>query len=268
MNRSPRPLQVHDQQLDATPDQPSDQSSNQSQTLLKQLTAFRQCLIHLLLAITVVFIALLPFAKEIYTVFATPLLEKLPTNSQMIATDLTTTFIAPVKLSLFLALLICLPFLLFRIWRFIAPALYFKEKKLILPLFIFSLVLFYLGISFATWVVLPSVLYFFIHATPEAVLPMTDISSYLSFCLTLFFTFGLSFEIPVIIVLLVASKIISIDQLIEKRKFIIVGCFFIAMFITPPDIFSMLFLAIPMTLLFELGILFSKIINKPIKAVH
>lgn len=256
---------MYDPQFETMADQPSDQSSEISQPLLKQLTAFRQCLIHLLLIITVVFIALLPFAKEIYTAFAMPLLEKLPTNSQMIATDLTTTFIAPVKLSLFLALLICLPFLLLRVWRFIAPALYLKEKKLIRPLFVSSLVLFYLGVSFALWVVLPSVLYFFIHAAPEAVLPMTDISSYLSFCLTLFFTFGLCFEIPVIIVLLVTAKVVSLDKLIEKRKFIIVGCFFIAMFITPPDIFSMLFLAIPMTLLFELGILFSKIVNKPRK---
>lgn len=238
-------------------------SEKKSETLMQQLSALRLCFIHIVIALSVVFLSLLPFSKNIYHFFALPLLAKLPANSQMIAIDVTATFTAPFKLTLFISFLVCLPFLIFRIWTFIAPALYFKEKKFIRGLFASSLSLFYIGVAFALWVVLPSVLYFFMHIAPDSVLPMTDISSYLSFCLKLFFTFGLCFEIPIIIVLLVVSKLVALSTLVQKRKFIIVGCFFIAMFITPPDLLSMLLLAIPMWLLFELGLLVARMLHKP-----
>ncbi|MHA3084180.1 twin-arginine translocase subunit TatC [Acinetobacter sp. ANC 5383] len=239
-------------------------SSDQSSTvvnLLRHLEVLRKCLIQMILLMAVMFLCLLPFAQTLYQVFAQPLLQALPANSQMIATDITATFTAPFKLTLFLDFLICLPFLLWRIWSFIAPALYLKEKKLILVLSSLSLILFYLGIIFSRYIVLPSVLYFFMHITPEMVVPMTDISSYLSFCLKLFFTFGLCFEIPVLIILLLLSNIITLEQLLHKRKFIIVGCFFLSMFITPPDLLSMLLLAVPMWGLFELGLFAGKFIS-------
>ncbi|WP_173912900.1 twin-arginine translocase subunit TatC [Acinetobacter sp. Marseille-Q1618] len=232
-------------------------SQDQSSTavnLLDHLAILRKCLIQIILMLAVVFLCLLSFAQTLYQIFAQPLLQALPANSQMIATDITATFTAPFKLTLFIAFLLCLPFLLWCIWRFIAPALYLQEKKLIIALFSSSLVLFYLGISFSRYIVLPSVLYFFMHIAPDAVLPMTDISSYLGFCLKLFFTFGLCFEIPVLIIVLLLSNLVTLEQLIEKRKFIIVGCFFISMFITPPDLLSMLLLAVPMWGLFEIGL--------------
>lgn len=236
-------------------------SPDQSSTvihLLGHLTILRKCLLQMICMLAVVFLCLLPFAQTLYEIFAEPLLQALPANSQMIATDITTTFTAPFKLTLFIAFLICLPFLIWRIWRFIAPALYMQEKKLILALSSSSLILFYLGIGFSRYVVLPSVLYFFMHIAPDTVLPMTDISSYLSFCLKLFFTFGLCFEIPVLIMLLLLSRLVTLEQLVQKRKFIIVGCFFVSMFITPPDVLSMLLLAVPMWGLFELGLFTGK----------
>lgn len=245
------------------PDNSSSSSALNAENLMLHLSALRRCVIHLLLCLGLVFLCLLPFSKNIYDYFALPLLEKLPEHSQIIATDVTATFIAPFKLTLFVAFLIALPFLLFRLWQFISPALYFREKKNIRQLFWASLVLFYTGVNFALWIVLPSVLYFFMHIAPESVLPMTDISSYLSFCLKLFFTFGFCFEIPVFIVVLVATGLVSLDTLIQKRKFFIVACFFISMFITPPDIMSMLLLAIPMCILFEFGLLLAQYVLKP-----
>lgn len=237
----------------------TDQSSTMVQ-MLGHLTVLRKCLIQMFLLLAVIFLCLVPFAQELYTLFAQPLLAVLPENSQIIATDITATFVAPFKLTLFLAFLICLPFLLWRIWYFMMPALYLQEKKLILSLSCSSLILFYLGIAFCRYIVLPSVLYFFMHIAPDAVIPMTDISSYLSFCLKMFFTFGLCFEIPILIIVLLLTRLVTLEQLIDKRKFIIVGCFFVSMFITPPDILSMLMLAVPMWGLFELGLLFGKLL--------
>lgn len=240
----------------------SDTSSSMIADLKEHLTILRTCLIHIIVLLTLIFLCLIPFSQELYQIFAKPLLNALPSNSQIIATDITATFTAPFKLTLFIAFLICLPFIVWKIWGFLTPALYIKEKKLISLLGITSLILFYIGICFARFLVLPSVLYFFINIAPDAVLPMTDISSYLSFCLKLFFTFGLCFEIPVLIIILLLSNIATLEQLINQRKFIIVGCFFVAMFITPPDLLSMLLLAIPMWWLFELGLFFGKFIQK------
>ena len=169
---------------------------------------------------------------------------------------------APFKLNFFVALLIAMPFILYQLWAFVKPALYEKEKSLALPLLIGSIILFYAGIAFAYLVALPSILHFFISVSPETVAPMTDINSYLAFCLKLFLVFGFTFEIPIITLLLILIGVVSTQQLVEKRRFIIVGCFFVSMFVTPPDALSMIMLAIPMWMLFELGLFAGKLIEK------
>lgn len=158
--------------------------------------------------------------------------------------------------------MLAMPFMLYQLWCFVKPALYAKEKNLALPLLIASITLFYAGVAFAYFITLPSILHFFISASPETVAPMTDINSYLAFCLKLFLVFGFTFEIPILTLLLILLGWVSTQQLIEKRRFIVVGCFFVAMFVTPPDALSMIMLAIPMWLLFEMGILLGKLLEK------
>ena len=233
-----------------------------SMPITKHLMILRGHLIKVVIAILVLFFALLPFANDTYQLLSEPLRAQLPSTSSMIATDVTATFMAPFKLNFFLAFMIAMPFLLYQIWAFFKPALYQREKKLALPLLIASISLFYIGIAFAYFITLPAILGFFIHVSPETVAPMTDINSYLSFCLKLFVVFGLTFEIPIATLLLIMIGVVSTQDLIEKRRFIIVGCFFVAMFATPPDAISMLMLAIPMWMLFELGLLFGKLIEK------
>ena len=169
---------------------------------------------------------------------------------------------APFKLNFFIALMLAMPFIIYQIWAFIKPALYEKEKNLAFPLLLSSICLFYSGIAFAYFIALPSILHFFISVSPDTVAPMTDINSYLSFCLKLFLVFGVTFEIPIITLVLILIGLVSTQTLVEKRRFIIVGCFFIAMFVTPPDAISMIMLAIPMWMLFELGLVFGKMIEK------
>ena len=180
----------------------------------------------------------------------------------MIATDVTATFMAPFKLNLFVALMLAMPFIIYQLWSFVRPALYEKERFLAVPLLFGSILLFYLGIAFAYFITLPSILHFFISVSPETVAPMTDINSYLSFCLKLFLVFGLTFEIPIITLILILIGAVSTQSLVEKRRFIVVGCFFIAMFVTPPDAISMIMLAVPMWILFELGLLLGKLLEK------
>jgi sec-independent protein translocase protein TatC len=158
--------------------------------------------------------------------------------------------------------MLAMPYILYQIWQFIAPALYQREKHIAIPLLFSSFVLFYLGIAFAYFITLPAILTFFLHATPDSVIPMTDINSYLVFCLKLFLVFGLTFEIPIVTLFLILTGILSTQYLTEKRRYIIVGCFTVSMFITPPDALSMAMLAIPMWLLFELGLLFGKSLER------
>jgi len=205
---------------------------------------------------------LLPFANRTYSMLSEPLRAQLPASSTMIATDVTATFMAPFKLNFFIALMLAMPFIIYQIWAFIKPALYEKEKSLAFPLLLSSICLFYSGIAFAYFIALPSILHFFISVSPDTVAPMTDINSYLSFCLKLFLVFGVTFEIPIITLVLILIGLVSTQTLVEKRRFIIVGCFFIAMFVTPPDAISMIMLAIPMWMLFELGLVFGKMIEK------
>lgn len=216
--------------------------------------------------VLLLFFIMLPFANRLYELLSQPLRAQLPPNATMIATDVTATFMAPFKLNFFVAVMIAMPYILHQIWLFIAPALYTKEKRIAIPLLFSSIILFYVGVSFAYFVTLPAVLTFFIHAAPETVAPMTDINSYLSFCLKLFLVFGITFEVPIATLLLILAGIVSVDSLIAKRRYIIVGCFFVSMFITPPDALSMALLAIPMWLLFEVGLFFGKILEKNRKA--
>ena len=239
-----------------------EQAPLEEMPITKHLVALRKHLFKIVGLLVVLFFCLLPFANHTYQLMSEPLRAQLPISSSMIATDVTATFMAPFKLNFFVALMLAMPFIFYQIWAFIKPALYEKEKTLALPLLVGSIGLFYAGIAFAYYVALPSILHFFMSVTPETVAPMTDINSYLTFCLKLFLVFGLTFEIPVITLLLILIGLVSTQQLVEKRRFIVVGCFFVSMFITPPDALSMIMLAVPMWILFELGLFFGKLIEK------
>lgn len=230
--------------------------------ITRHLMVLRQHLFKIIGVLIVLFFCLLPFANRTYSMLSEPLRAQLPASSTMIATDVTATFMAPFKLNFFIALMLAMPFIIYQIWAFIKPALYEKEKSLAFPLLLSSICLFYSGIAFAYFIALPSILHFFISVSPDTVAPMTDINSYLSFCLKLFLVFGATFEIPIITLVLILIGLVSTQTLVEKRRFIIVGCFFIAMFVTPPDAISMIMLAIPMWMLFELGLVFGKMIEK------
>lgn len=230
--------------------------------ITQHLIVLRKHLFKIVLLIAVLFFCLLPFANQNYQLMSEPLRAQLPVTSSMIATDITATFMAPFKLNFFVVLMLAMPYIIYQIWAYIKPALYEKEKALALPLLLLSIALFYTGIAFAYFIALPSILHFFISVSPETVAPMTDINSYLSFCLKLFLVFGVTFEIPIITLILILIGVVNTQQLIEKRRFIIVGCFFIAMFVTPPDALSMIMLAIPMWLLFECGLFLGRYIEK------
>ncbi|MCS4298125.1 sec-independent protein translocase protein TatC [Acinetobacter sp. BIGb0196] len=230
--------------------------------ITQHLMVLRKHLFKIVGALIVIFFCLLPFANKTYIALSEPLRKQLPATSTMIATDVTATFMAPFKLNFFIALMLAMPFIIYQLWAFIKPALYEKEKNLAFPLLFGSIVLFYSGIAFAYFIALPSILHFFISVSPETVAPMTDINSYLSFCLKLFLVFGVTFEIPIITLVLILVGFVTTKTLAEKRRFIVVGCFFVSMFITPPDAISMIMLAIPMWMLFELGLLLGKVIEK------
>ncbi len=224
------------------------------------LIELRKHLIKICVAVLIVFLALVGFSRELYNLLSDPLVAQLPANSTMIATDITSNFMAPIRLTIFVAAFVVMPYILYQIWSFIAPGLYKKEKKVTIPVLISSIFLFYTGVAFAYFVVLKGVLKFFILFAPQNVIPMTDIDSYLSFALKLFMVFGLTFEIPVLTLLLVMVGIVSTQSLESKRRYIIVGCFGVAAVVTPPDGVSMLLLAIPMWLLFELGLFLAKVL--------
>ena len=215
-----------------------------------------------LLFILVIFIFLFPFSDTIYQQLAEPLISRLPSDSSMIAIDVASPFFIPFKLVLILSIFISIPYLLYHLWMFTAPGLYEKEKKLVLPVLVSSSLLFYLGAAFAYFVVFPLIFAFFISIAPDGIAVMTDISRYLDFVITLFFAFGFAFEVPVITVILVLTNVSTTASLSKKRPYVIVGAFVIGMLLTPPDVISQTLLAVPIWLLFELGIVFSKIITK------
>ncbi len=227
--------------------------------LVTHLIELRDRMLRMLAGITVVFICLFPFANDLYTTLAQPLIDQLPTGSTMIATEVASPFLTPFKFTLVGAFFLAIPWVLYQVWRFIAPGLFANERRMVLPLIVSSTLLFYAGMSFAYFVVFPLMFEFFIGTTPQGVAVMTDISKYLDFVLKLFFAFGLAFEIPIATILMVWAGITTPDRLVAKRPFIIVGVFVIGMLLTPPDIISQTLLAIPMWALFELGVIFSRI---------
>jgi sec-independent protein translocase protein TatC len=231
-------------------------------TLFDHLLELRTRLLHAVLGILLVFCSLAYFAQDIYQYLALPLLQTMPDGSQMIATDVASPFFAPFKLTIVLSIFIAMPYILYQVWSFVAPGLYRNEKRLIAPLMLGSTLLFYSGIAFAYFIVFPVVFAFFTSVAPEGVVIATDISSYLDFVLKLFFAFGAAFEIPVAIILLCWTGVTSPDSLRKKRPYIAVGAFVIGMLLTPPDIISQSMLAIPMLLLFEVGIIIASFYHK------
>ncbi|MEM8563146.1 MAG: twin-arginine translocase subunit TatC [Pseudomonadota bacterium] len=244
------------------------ESIDQPLPLVAHLTELRDRLLRAILSVLVVFIALFPFANEIYAFVSEPLRALLPPGSTMIATEVAAPFLTPFKLTLFTAIFIAIPYVLYQIWSFIAPGMYKHEKRLALPLLASSVALFYAGAAFAYFVVFPLIFAFFTSVGPADVTIMTDINSYLNFVLKLFFAFGLAFEIPIAAVLMISTGVTTPENLAKKRPYIIVGCFVLGMLLTPPDIISQSLLALPMWILFELGIYFGRLItrNRPQEA--
>ncbi|EAR62486.1 twin-arginine translocase subunit TatC [Neptuniibacter caesariensis] len=228
---------------------------DQEQPLISHLVELRQRLMYVLFAVLVIFLGLFYFANDLYTYLSAPLTALLPEGTSMIATDVTSPFFAPFKLTLVAAIFLAMPFVLHQIWGFIAPGLYKHEKRLAVPLLVSSIFLFYAGIAFAYFVVFPLIFGFFTSVGPENVAVMTDISSYLNFVLKLFFAFGVVFEIPIATLLLIWTGAATPEGLRQKRAYVIVGCFVLGMLLTPPDVISQSLLAVPMWLLFEAGIL-------------
>jgi sec-independent protein translocase protein TatC len=227
------------------------------QPFISHLIELRDRLLRVVLAVAVVFIVLIPFANTLFSKLSGPLMAHMPSDSSMIAIEVASPFLIPFKLTLFLAVFVCIPFILYQVWSFIAPGLYRHERRLAMPLLVSSTLLFYAGAAFAYFVVFPLVFAFFTSTAPEGVSVMTDISRYLDFVLTLFFAFGAAFEVPIVTVLLVWTGMSTQQSLRQKRPYIIVGAFVIGMVLTPPDVISQTLLAIPMWLLFEIGVFFS-----------
>ncbi len=232
------------------------------QPFISHLIELRNRLLRIVIFVLVIFLCLAPFANQIYEYLADPLLKYMPDNSQMIAIDVVSPFFTPFKLALVASIFISAPFILYQMWAFVAPGLYKQERKLMLPLLIASTLLFYLGASFAYFVVFPLVFEFLSMAAPVGVTPMTDITKYLDFVLTLFFAFGAAFEVPIITIVVVWTGISDPKSLSEKRPYVIVAAFVIGMLLTPPDVISQTLLALPMWVLFEAGLLFSRPFSK------
>jgi len=225
-----------------------------SDTLIAHLIELRSRLLNSAIALILVFICLFPWASDLYSLLAQPMLAKLPQGGQMIATDVTTPFFVPLKVNMMAAFLVSLPYILYQIWRFVAPGLYAHEKRLVLPLIVASTVLFFCGMAFAYFVVFPVVFGFIVSVAPQGVAVMTDIDKYLSFVLGMFMAFGVTFQVPVAVVLLVKMGMVSVEKLREIRPYVIVGAFVIGAIFTPPDVVSQFMMAIPLWLLYEAGI--------------
>ncbi|HXS92130.1 MAG TPA: twin-arginine translocase subunit TatC [Steroidobacteraceae bacterium] len=229
-------------------------------TLISHLVELRQRLLKAVVAIAIVFAPCAWFANDLFTIIATPLIQKMPAGSSMIATSLISPFMAPLKLSLFVALFIAMPYVLYQVWAFVAPGLYKREKRFAIPLVVSSIVLFYAGVAFAYFVVFPLMFAFLTTTAPTGVQVMTDITNYLDFVLLLFFAFGIAFEMPVATVLLAATGLVRVETMTKNRGYVILGIFVIAAFLTPPDALSQTAMALPMWLLYEIGIILSRIL--------
>lgn len=241
------------------------ESEASEKPFISHLIELRNRLLRVVLFVLVVFLCAAPYANEIYLFLSGPLLQHMPENSTMIATDVASPFFTPFKLALVCSIFFSVPVILYHFWAFVAPGLYSHEKRMVLPLLIASTLLFYLGVAFAYFVVFPLVFGFLTAAAPEGVAVMTDIAKYLDFILTLFFAFGLSFEVPIVTIVLVWTGLTTPKSLAEKRPYVIVGAFIVGMFLTPPDAISQTLLAVPIWMLFEAGLLFSRLFTKTIE---
>lgn len=231
-------------------------------TLLSHLLELRDRLLRAVIAVAVVALPCLFFANDLFTLVADPLIQQLPEGTSLIATSVVAPFMTPFKLALFVALFLAMPLVLYQVWAFVAPGLYRHEKRFAMPLVISSVVLFYAGAAFAYFLVFPLMFRFFVATTPVGVAMMTDISQYLDFVVLLFFAFGLAFEIPVAVVLLVATGLVGIEKLTRNRGYVVLGIFIIAAFLTPPDAVSQTLMAVPMYLLYEGGILMARVLRR------
>ena len=240
----------------------SPESAPATESLMGHLLELRARLLKGVLAVLLAFVALLPFAGRVYAHFIQPLLAKLPAGSQLIATEVAAPFFTPMKLSFFVAVLLAMPVLLYQAWAFVAPGLYQNERRLAKPLLVAAVALFYAGCAFAWFLVLPTVFGFLTAVTPEGVAMMTDITRYLDFVLVILLAFGISFELPVAVVVLVLLGVVTPAQLREYRGYVVVGVFIVAAVITPPDVVSQLLLAIPMCLLYEIGIVAGALLRR------
>jgi sec-independent protein translocase protein TatC len=233
------------------------------ETFISHLVELRDRLLRAIIAVVVLTICLVPWAKEIYALLAKPLLSALPAGATMIATDVTGTFLVPLKVTLMAGFLIALPYVLYQAWMFVAPGLYQHEKRLAMPVIVSSFVFFLVGMAFAYFVVFPVAFGFFVGYTPAGVQMMTDIDKYLSFVLTMFIAFGVTFETPVVVVVLVRLGVVGLDKLKAARSYVIVGAFVIGAIFTPPDVISQLLLAIPLWLLYEVGLFLARFVSAP-----
>ncbi|MFO7304619.1 MAG: twin-arginine translocase subunit TatC [Gammaproteobacteria bacterium] len=229
-------------------------------TLISHLMELRQRMLRALISVLVLFVPCVIFQNELFTLLALPLIERLPQGAQMIATSPVAPVMVPLKLAFFAALFLAMPYVLYQAWAFVAPGLYRNEKRFAIPLVISSIVLFYAGAAFAYFVVFPLMFAFLASTTPDGVLMMTDIGSYLNFVLLLFFAFGVAFEIPIATVLLAATGLVRIETLTKNRGYVVLGIFVVAAFLTPPDAISQSFMAVPMYLLYEIGIVLSRLL--------
>ncbi len=231
-------------------------------TLISHLLELRDRLMRAFLAVLLAFVPCAFFANDIFTFFAQPLIDKLPKGGSLIATSVISPFMTPFKLAFFVALIAAMPVVLYQIWAFVAPGLYRHEKRFAVPLLLSSIVLFYTGVVFAYFIVFPVMFDFFSKTTPEGVTMMTDISSYMDFILTMFMCFGLAFEVPILVVLLVITGMVSIEKLQASRGYVLIGIFIVAALLTPPDAVSQTIMAVPMYLLYEGGLIMARVMQR------
>ncbi|QWA11488.1 Sec-independent protein translocase subunit TatC [Sodalis ligni] len=229
-----------------------------TQPLISHLIELRKRLLNCIISVLVVFLALVYFANDIYQIVSAPLIRHMPAGASMIATDVASPFFTPIKLTIIVSVFASAPLLLYQVWAFIAPALYKHERRLVMPLLFSSTFLFYAGMAFAYFIVFPLAFTFFAHTAPHGVLIATDINKYLDFVMSLFMAFGVSFQVPIAIVLLCWTGVVTPESLKKKRPYVLVGAFVVGMLLTPPDVFSQTLLAIPLYLLFEIGLFFAR----------
>jgi sec-independent protein translocase protein TatC len=235
-------------------------------TFISHLVELRDRLLRAIVAVVLVFLCLFPWAKDLYALLAQPLLSVLPAGGQMIATDVVGVFLVPVKVAFLVAFVIALPYVLYQAWAFVAPGLYSHERRLVLPLVVASSLLFVVGMSFAYFLVFPVVFKFMASIAPEGVAWMTDIDKYLSFVMTTFIAFGVTFEVPVVVIVLVRVGVVSLEKLKEIRPYVIVGAFVVGAVFTPPDVLSQVMLAVPLWVLYEVGLVLARFVGKPAEA--